>query len=331
MVKKVIFNSLFVLGFQVLFLPVLQAQYATALTVTDISNAMVSQKINTSVSALLTEFNKAFFENRTPSLNKISGLSEKGRSDILAMWETAPFRCIETEIIERGYSTRSGWQVRNIPMYLKNVSEDDIYQEIVINFDKQGNIENIFFAIAWHQYSAIMNSGNEELIDRNRRFAILDFVENFKTAYIRKDIGMIGNMFSDYALIITGKKIEQGKTSDNVLVNSGFSKGKIEYQKQTKQEYIKRLQMNFSRNAYINVIFENIEVSKHPKHDNIYGVKLKQAWNSSTYSDLGWLFLVIEFKSDENMIIHVRTWQPEDPNKPLPKDEIFQLNDFKIN
>ena len=56
--------------------------------------------------------------------------------------------------------------------------------------------------------------------------------------------------------------------------------------------------------------FENAEVNQE-LYDKIYGVQLKQGWNSSTYSDEGYLFLMIDFTNPKEPIIHVRAWQPE--------------------
>jgi hypothetical protein len=311
-----------------LFAGNLPAQYATGLTVTDIEPS-IAKKMEAGASALLTELNHAFFDNRTPSLKKVAGLSKNGQNSILSMWEMTPFRCIETEIIERGYKTASGWQVRNIPLFLKDMPEDEAYRSIAINFDKSGAIEDIYFALDIHDYNAVMESEGNEVSDLRRRQSILNFVENFRTAYNRKDIDLLAKVYSDDALIITGKVIKQTKSVENVLGNYGFSQDKIEYQVQTKKEYINKLRNIFKNNARINVLFENIEVVRHPKFDDIYGVRLKQGWNTSNYSDVGFLFLMIDFKDGENMTIHVRTWQPEKVNeRQLQEDEIFKLGDF---
>ena len=330
--KRVILKPLLLTVFQALLLHSVQAQYATALTVTDIHNVTVSQKIDNGVSAFLTELNNAFFEKRTPSLDKISSLSKECKSAILAMWESTPLRCIESEIIERGNNTPLGWQVRNIPMYLEDMPDDESYREIVINFDKQGNIEDVYFALEMHHFRSIMNGDEGSAVtDLRHRQAILNFIENFRTAYNRRDIDLLSKVYSDDALIITGRVVQQVKTTDNALKMSGLSAENVGYQVQTKREYINKLRNIFKINNRINIVFDEVEVSRHPKFDDIYGVTLKQGWNTTNYSDVGWLFLMIDFKDDEKMEIHVRTWQPEKMNgKQLSEDEIFHLGSFKI-
>jgi hypothetical protein len=305
---------------------------STTFTVTDIEDAYIMQKINVTVSELLTEINRAFFENKTPLLYKINSISEEGKSDILAMWENNPFRCIETEIIERGlHTTSGGFQVRNIPVYLKDMPDKDAIQEIAINFDDLGNIEGIYFTLDLHQYKTIMLGDKNEITNLRHRQTILSFVENFRTAYNRKDINLIEKVYSEDALIIIGKVVKRSSKTDNVLNSSGFEKEVIDYLVQTKQEYLRKLNTIFKNNERVNIVFDTLDLMQHPKYENIYGVTLKQKWNSSRYNDVGWLFLMIDFKDGENMEIHVRTWQPEIVNgKALTEDEIYQLWDFKI-
>jgi len=315
-----------------LFAGNVSAQYATALTVTDIEQS-VARKMEANASALLTELNRAYFKPETPQLTKLSGMGKEGKSSILAMWEMTPFRCIETEIIERGYKTPFGYQVRNIPLFLKDMLEDEAYKEIAINFNKLGAIEDIYFTLDSHNYKAVMESEGNAVTDLRRRQAILNFVENFRTAYNRKDIDLLAKVYSDDALIITGKVVKQTRSAENILGNYGFSKEKIEYQVQTKKEYLNKLRSVFNNNAKINVVFDNIEVITHPKYDEIYGVKLKQGFNTTNYSDVGILFLMIDFKDGENMQIHVRVWQPEkfSDGTLLPDDEIHRMLNEQAN
>jgi len=94
-----------------------------------------------------------------------------------------------------------------------------------------------------------------------------------------------------------------------------------------KQEYIDRLTRVFKVNQFIKVGFDEIEIYQHPLYDRIYGVTLLQRWTSSTYSDVGYLFLMIDFKDESHPMIHVRTWQPQ---KYTAEDEVIGLGDFEI-
>jgi hypothetical protein len=89
-------------------------------------------------------------------------------------------------------------------------------QELVINFSATGLIDNVMVALENHRYIDII-SANISVTDLIRRQTIIEFVENFRTSYNRKDIDYIESVFSDQALIITGNVVKVKETSDNML------------------------------------------------------------------------------------------------------------------
>jgi len=103
----------------------------------------------------------------------------------------------------------------------------------------------------------------------------------------------------------------------------------VKYQVQDKKQYLETVQNRiFKNNKYINIIFDEIKIVKDLKYEDIYGVNLKQYWNTSGYKDVGYLFLMVDFKDENNPIIHVRTWQPEGAEQT--KKGIFGLNSFDV-
>jgi hypothetical protein len=97
--------------------------------------------------------------------------------------------------------------------------------------------------------------------------------------------------------------------------------------KYSKKEYLTNLVQVFQKNSFIDVRFDEISIVKHPAFDHIYGVNLKQAWKSSSYSDEGYIFLMIDFENESQPIIHVRSWQPY---KDTERKEVIELGDFEI-
>jgi len=169
-------------------------------------------------------------------------------------------------------------------------------------------IDGISISIDENKYKEIMDE-HESVEDLYRRQVIVDFVESYRTSYNRKDLKYIESVFSDNALIITGKVIREKPKSDYAL--QSLSRERIVYQKRTKKEYVENLKRVFAGNKYINVQFDDVEVIQHPKLTDIYGVTLKQEWNSDSYRDVGFVFLMIDFQDELNPLIQVRTWQPE--------------------
>lgn len=296
-----------------------------------IDNVVVKSRIENSVSQILSEINAAQASGR--SLNFAAmGVGTSVQQSMAMLWENTPFICTDEEIIEHCLTTGTGYQVRNIPLMMKPTGErefnEDEYQEAVISFDRQGNVESFYLSISMNLYMNVIKS-NLELTDLRRRQMILDYVEQFRTAYNQKDINFLNQVFSEDALIITGKVIKQ--TKDGMRLPD-----KITYAKQTKTQYLTNLKGAFSRNKTIRVTFDEIEVMRHKANKDFYGVTLHQGWTSDCYHDDGYIFLLWDFRNENQPKIHVRTWQPDAYNsdgkgtKRIPKDEIFSLSDFDI-
>jgi hypothetical protein len=303
------------------------SQTKTEVLVTDIGNNGLKAKMEKNASAFLTAINVAFQNQSIPVFDSKS-ITEEAKTAVLTMWEMSPFRCYETEIIEKGLSKpKGGFEVRNVPVLMKNADEDSKYQEIVFVFNSAGIIDNIYTSIESNTYSKLMNQGTD-VTEIRRRQIILDFIENFKTAYNRKDLTYLKSIYSEDALIITGKvfKVKSLDANSSLMGNE-----MITYQKSTKAEYIGKLEKTFKNNKYINVKLENIEIKRHAKIPSVYGVSMDQEWNSSYYQDTGYLLLVVDFKDEDKPVIFIRTWQPAKVGgKKLSEDEKYTPDEFNI-
>lgn len=297
-----------------------------------IENVAIKTKMENTISSILTEANAAQSAKRQMKYSAL-GLPASVQGSLAALWENSPFICMDDEIVEKCITTGTGYQVRNIPLLLKptdpsDVAEDEDYQEAVVSFDKSGNITSFYLSISTNLYMSVVKQ-NKEVTDLRRRQLILDYVEQFRTSYNQKDINFLTQVFSDDALIITGKVIKQSK--DGIRLPD-----KIEYKKQSKQQYLTNLRSAFARNRSIRVTFDEIEVMRHPVNKDFYGVTLHQGWTSDRYHDDGYVFLLWDFRDESAPQIHVRTWQPDAYNtdgkgiQRIPKDEIFSLSDFDI-
>lgn len=300
----------------------------TQLVITDgISNAMVKQQIEQNVSHFLVACNEAVMSGKKPKFE--DELTADAKEVLKELWKTSPMICPVSKIEEICLETSNGgYQIRNIPISMMAAEDDGKEQELVFNLTSNGVIDDISIAIDENRYKEIM-AEHESVEDLFRRQIIVDFVENYRTSYNRKDLKYIESVFSDNALIITGKVVREKPKSDHALRT--LSQEKIVYQKRTKKEYIENLKKVFAGNKYINVLFDEVEVIQHPKLTDIYGVTLKQEWNTNRYRDVGFIFLMIDFQDENRPLIQVRTWQPEKLNgMVLSREEVFSLGDFGI-
>lgn len=297
-----------------------------------IDNPGIKAKMERSMSSILTEANAAYEGKRQMNYSAL-GIPASVQGSIAALWDNSPFVCIDSEIVERCLTTGTGYQIRNIPLLLKPINPSDIeddedYQEAVVSFDRQGNLVSFYLSISMNLYMNVVRD-KKEITDLRHRQLILDYVEQFRTSYNQKDLAFLTQVFSDDALIITGKVIKLSK--DGIRLPD-----KIQYKKQSKQEYLANLKRVFDSNKSIRVTFDEIEVMRHPTNKDFYGVTLHQGYSSDRYHDDGYVFLLWDFRNEDAPQIHVRTWQPDAYNSDgkgaqrIPKDEIFSLSDFDI-
>ena len=327
-------KRIFTFAFMILAVEAIFAASPVKVTISDgIDNASVKAKMEATMSRILTEANAAQEAGRQMNYSYL-GIPADVQGSLAALWDNSPFVCLDEEVVEHCIQTASGYQVRNIPLILKPVNPDDVaadedYQEAVISFDRKGNLTSFYLSISMNLYMNVVRD-NRDITDLRRRQLILDYVEQFRSAYNQKDSNFLDAVFSDDALIITGRVIKR-KANDGIPLPD-----KVVYNKQTKTQYLTNLRDAFRLNKYIRVTFDEIEVMCHPVNPDFYGVTLHQGWTSDRYHDDGYLFLLWDFRDENHPQIHVRTWQPDAYNKDgkgnqrIDKDEIFSLSDFDI-
>lgn len=305
------------------------AQGTTFFIKDGIDNPNLKAKMEHNVNAMIAAFKTAVIEKKKPKLPS-SIFTDDVEDRIEEMWKTSAMNFPIVEIKSRCLNTSTGYQVRGIPVDVLEADKDEERQELTVDFQRDGRISNVSIAIEMNRYEMIMSKRSSDL-DYERRQMIVDFVENFRTAYNRKDLKMLNSVFSDKALIVTGKVVREKPNSD--ITKMTLNNNRVVYIKQTKQEYMQRLQRIFKLSKYVNVKFEDVEVTQHPKYDDIYGVNLKQYWHTSRYKDVGYLFLMIDFRDPDNPLIQVRTWQPDKDDKGnvvTRKENVFHLGSFRI-
>lgn len=299
-----------------------------------IQDQKLKERMEHAVSVVITEINRS----QEANLSKLNlpevYITKDARQELNMLWENEHFRCVEDEVVERCLTSRDGYQVRGIPLIVNSAQGDEElgYQEAVINLDKDGVITSVYYTINPELYSQLrmdqMKNSRYEVTDLKDRMMILDYVEHFRTAYNQKDLRFLRQVFSEDALIITGKVIKVRKSE---VAPAGT---KVIYTTQTKQQYLENLGRAFKAANYIKVAFDNVVIVEHPTIKGIYGVTVHQRWNTNRYSDEGYVFMVWDFRNPDEPQIHVRTWQPEfvdkEKGQKLNPNDVFTLGDFDL-
>jgi hypothetical protein len=215
--------------------------------------------------------------------------------------------------------------VRAVPMQFSFSNNNRHFVEhVVFTFDENQKIEALSFAISDKAISDIVNR-SERFGSVEDKFHLINFLEHYKTAYSLKRLDHIQSIFADNALIIVGHVVKGAEPIDGMYAAAG--RDRVEFIELSKSEYIGRLRNVFNSNEFVNIHFEENIVKKVNGEAKIYGIQIKQDYFSSTYSDKGYLFLMIDLNDSINPKIYVRTWQPQ----RNPDGSIFGLDDFYIN
>ncbi len=291
-----------------------------------IDSSIPVKRMEKNIMGLLTAMNRA----ATAKANAIDftgvEISEDASFSLMLIWENVRMHTFDDDIIQKCVSLGSfpnirGYEVQNIGVEMMPINPDEYKearnQEITITMDRQGRISDFVISMGMHQYASMMK-GAKTLEDIDQRQQILHFVEQFRTAYCEKNKQFLEDIFSDDALIITGR------VRTRTTLEQGIATV-VDYTKQTKREYLTKLFAKFDMpNSYINVKFDEIEVERNPINTDIYGVTVRQEWHSTGYSDVGTVFLLWDFTNKSAPKIYVRTWQPnEDTHR-------FKTTEFDI-
>ncbi|MBQ6754347.1 MAG: hypothetical protein IJR03_03985 [Bacteroidales bacterium] len=210
---------------------------------------------------------------------------------------------------------------RSLPVKIriKGSNPKTFMDNISFRFDpEQKKIVNLSFTLTKKAEDDIFNAASSW--SKVSRFTILNFMEDYQTAYALKRLDYISSIFSDDALIIIGSVVKAVSRSDIEKNMSGKILGgnhtdNTRYKKYTKEQYLKNLEKSFKNNDYIHLTYEEnmtrlINTNNNLPDDAVFGIQIKQIYNSSNYSDEGYLTLILDMQGKDPLIT-VRYWQPK--------------------
>lgn len=218
-------------------------------------------------------------------------------------------------------------QCRSIPMSFTFPKSKQQLENVVFTFNNYGKIDGVQFAL---EEASARNVMGDNGIDELSRLTLVNFLENYKTAFALKRLDYIESIFSDDAVIITGRVLrtaEQSQEFKNIqqTMDNQVVQGNVLYTRMSKEHYIKRLKNSFNSKEWINIKFGGTTIDS-SKQNNTFGVRLVQDYFSNNYGDHGYLFLLIDTSDRENPLIRVRMWQPEIDRDVQP----FSMEEYDI-
>lgn len=199
-----------------------------------------------------------------------------------------------------------------------------LVDDVIFTFDKDQKICNLTFGIG--------SVAENDLLHKNVKWGeetrqqVLSFLENYKTAYCLKDSDYIKAIFDDNATIIVGhvaKRTTRPGLEDSQISDMG--RDIITYNHFTKATYLEHLKKTFKRNQFIDIKFTNNDVMLLENEEGkVFSIQIGQEYSSSTYADMGYLFLMVDMTNADEPLIKIRTWQP----KPDPEFGLYGPGHF---
>ena len=184
-------------------------------------------------------------------------------------------------------------------------------EDVAFTFNKDGKCDNISFGLgaeAMHSILVKPTGWKEET-----REMILEFMENYKTAFCLKRIDYIESIFHDNATIIVGN---EAKVTTVAPMNEGrvtdIGQKIIKYNRYTKNEYIEKLKRAFNAKEFVNIRFTDNDIQwQENAEGEVFSIQIAQDYCSSNYADKGYLFLLVDMTDHNAPQIKIRTWQPD--------------------
>lgn len=208
----------------------------------------------------------------------------------------------------------------------RNGVRRNFVEDIVFTYDKNNLISNVSFGLGRTTLDDILG---QSAYPEEVRMKLVQFLENYQTAFALKRLDYISTIFDEDAIIIVGTEVKRParQVTDGQYM---FSDNKfIKYNRYDKASYLEKLKTGFASKEFINLRFNSTQVRKALNGGELYGIQIEQDYYSSNYGDHGYLFLEINLNNPDKPLILVRTWQPQpDPQFGVYNESLFPVHSF---
>ena len=255
-----------------------------------------------------------FTDNGLDVYNRLIGY---GTGRIVGTPDIQFFKSADSAVVARGLQ---------MSFSFKSGTKKTFVEDVVFTFDKSGKIDNVAFGLG--------NTATNDILCKHpdwqdeMKETIMEFLENYKTAYCLKRLDYIREIIAGDATIIVGRVARRatGLTRTREIPLSSKGQDIVERNKYTKEQYIENLGKCFDRNEFINIQLTNNDIQwlNEIQDIKLFGIQIGQEWNSSTYADKGYLYLMVDLTNRELPQIKVRTWQPNE----IDISNVYHAGDF---
>lgn len=302
--------------------PLLSQAQVTFRMLEGVSNTELKVKVESNVSRLLSEINRASYRNEQLNLAGVQ-IEKKASERLRNLWHNMPFCCEWKNNVQSCIQDFIGYEIRQIPVVLKPLGDTykgELHKELTISFNKQGVITGVRTSIGNNSYLALLSGGKANLDMRMRR-EILKYLEDCRSYYTEKNMNAIANILGFRSFDVKKSITENSKTPVMVSLK------KNECSVKDKQEYLSNLNKYFQQDGCIVAKISDIELMRHAWNPYFYGVnfrlQLSRGDGELQSATGGYYFLLWDFTEEANPKIHFSLLFSE-------KDEFLSPEDFFV-
>jgi len=246
-----------------------------------------------------------------------------GKGRIIDMSQLNFYNSLNGRVVVRGLQMSFAFTRGTKKTFVENVA---------FTFNEEKKIENVAFGVGRQTEDNILLAHPKWSSDVREQ--IVEFLETYKTAYCLERLDYLRQVFADDAVIIVGHvawKPQKQQQHDAMQRMSVDGEKIINYNRYDKDQYLNNLAKCFARQEFINIRFTNCTLQSLQKYkqkeygeQELFAIQIGQDYNSTTYADMGYLFLLVDMTDSKEPQIHIRTWQP----KEVDMNKIYNAGDF---
>lgn len=195
------------------------------------------------------------------------------------------------------------------------------YTELIFTLSPQGELIGVRKADDIQNIDRIINRNLQ--VNEDEKVLIQSFLDDYSRIFAEKDRSSLRTLFNEDALVVVGSRIRN--TND------------FRYARYQTDAYLGRLETNtLVQGNEIEVVFDSLVAYRHPQQEGVFGVQVYQNWNTTTYSDKGYMFFIVNLSGDRPELL-ARFWQ-ESPFRagtysqflPDPRNLLARLTEVRV-
>lgn len=195
------------------------------------------------------------------------------------------------------------------------------YTELIFTLSPQGELIGVRKADDIQNIDRIINRNLQ--VNDDEKVLIQSFLDDYSRIFAEKDRSSLRTLFNEDALVVVGSRIRN--TND------------FRYARYQTDAYLGRLETNtLLQGNEIEVVFDSLVAYRHPQQEGVFGVQVYQNWNTTAYSDKGYMFFIVNLSGDRPELL-ARFWQ-ETPFRagtysqflPDPRNMLARLTEVRV-